>query len=76
MRYPTSEKLEIIRLVERSHLPIRRTLDKLGIPRAKRPIVGMTASRSTALRRLKTVLPNHHGLGTLFPIISVSASLT
>ena len=33
MRYPSSEKLEIIRLVERSHLPIKRTLDKLGIPR-------------------------------------------
>jgi transposase InsO family protein/transposase-like protein len=33
MRYPASEKLEIIRLVERSHLPARRTLDKLGIPR-------------------------------------------
>ena len=33
MRYPASEKLEIIRLVERSHLPAKRTLDKLGIPR-------------------------------------------
>ena len=33
MRYPASEKLEIIRLVERSHLPLKRTLDKLGIPR-------------------------------------------
>ena len=33
MRYPASEKLEIIRLVERSHLPVKRTLDKLGIPR-------------------------------------------
>jgi len=33
MRYPASEKLEIIRLVERSHLPVRRTLDKLGIAR-------------------------------------------
>jgi putative transposase len=32
MRYPASEKLEIIRLVEQSHLPVRRTLDKLGIP--------------------------------------------
>ena len=32
MRYPASEKLEIVRLVERSHLPVRRTLDKLGIP--------------------------------------------
>jgi putative transposase len=31
MRYPASEKLEIIRLVEQSHLPARRTLQKLGI---------------------------------------------
>jgi len=31
MRYPASEKLEIIRLVERSHLPARRTLETLGI---------------------------------------------
>ncbi len=30
MRYPASEKLEIIRLVEQSHLPARRTLEKLG----------------------------------------------
>ena len=30
MRYPASEKLEIIRLVEQSHLPVRRTLEKLG----------------------------------------------
>jgi putative transposase len=34
MRYPASEKLEIIRLVEQSRLPVKRTLDKLGIPRA------------------------------------------
>jgi transposase InsO family protein len=33
MRYPASEKLEIIRLVERSHLPAKRTLDMLGIPK-------------------------------------------
>ena len=33
MRYPLSEKLEIIRLVERSHLPAKRTLAQLGIPR-------------------------------------------
>jgi len=33
MRYPATEKLEIIRLVEQSHLPVKRTLDKLGIPR-------------------------------------------
>jgi putative transposase len=34
MRYPACEKLEIIRLVEQSHLPVKRTLEKLGIPRA------------------------------------------
>ena len=34
MRYPASEKLEIIRLVEQSHLPVGRTLQQLGIPRA------------------------------------------
>ena len=33
MRYPASEKLEIIRLVEQSHLPTKRTLEKLGIPK-------------------------------------------
>ena len=33
MRYPASEKLEIIRIVEQSHLAIKRTLDQLGIPR-------------------------------------------
>ncbi len=32
MRYPASEKLEIIRTVEASHLPVTRTLSKLGIP--------------------------------------------
>ena len=34
MRYPASEKAEIIRLVEQSPMPIKRTLEKLGIPRA------------------------------------------
>ena len=34
MRYPASEKLEIIRLVEQSHLPARKTLEKIGVSRA------------------------------------------
>lgn len=34
MRYPASEKAEIIALVEQSRLSAKRTLDKLGIPRA------------------------------------------
>ena len=33
MRYRAPEKLEIIRLVEQSHLGVRQTLDKLGIPK-------------------------------------------
>ncbi len=33
MRYPASEKPEIIRTVEGSHLPTKKTLDMLGIPR-------------------------------------------
>jgi len=34
MRYPAAEKLEIIRLVETSPLPVRRTLAQIGIPRS------------------------------------------
>ena len=34
MRYPACEKLEIIRLVEESSLPVRQTLEKIGISRA------------------------------------------
>lgn len=33
MKYPASEKLEIIRIVEQSHLPAKQTLDRLGIAR-------------------------------------------
>jgi transposase InsO family protein len=34
MRYPASEKIEIIRLVEQSHLSVRETLAKISIPQA------------------------------------------
>ena len=34
MRYPASEKTEIIRLVEQSSLPAKATLAQIGIPRA------------------------------------------
>jgi len=33
MRYAAEQKLEIIRLVENSHLGVKRTLDKLGVAR-------------------------------------------
>lgn len=34
MRYPASEKLEVIRLVEQSPLPTNQTIDRLGVPRS------------------------------------------
>ena len=34
MRYPASEKAEIIKIVEQSHLSARKTLEQIGIPRA------------------------------------------
>ena len=34
MRYSAAEKMEIIRLVEGSALPLKRTLEQLGIPRS------------------------------------------
>lgn len=34
MRYSASEKLEIIRTVETSPMPVRKTLDKIGIPKS------------------------------------------
>ena len=37
MRYPASEKLEIIRLVEQSHLGVGSTVDKLGIAKMRYP---------------------------------------
>lgn len=33
MSYPASEKLEIIRLVEGSHQPVKRTLEQIGVSR-------------------------------------------
>src|SRR6476660_3396543 len=34
MRYPAADKLKIIQLVEQSHLPVRRSLEQIGIPRS------------------------------------------
>ncbi len=47
MRFPAAEKLEIIRLVEQSHLPARRTLEMLGIRRS-RSIAGTSAIEPAA----------------------------
>ncbi len=34
MKYPASDKLEIIRLVEESHLGVKRTLEKIGVSKS------------------------------------------
>ena len=67
MRYPASEKLEIIRLVENSPLPVRRTLAKLGIPKStfyawldRYQIGGLDAleDRSPRPRRVSNRIPD------------------
>ena len=75
MRYPASEKLEIIRLVERSHLPVRRTLDKLGIP-ATTFTGGTIATGPSAKPALKTVPVVPAGSGTAYPTMSAARSWT
>ena len=72
MRLPASEKLEIIGLVEQSHLPARRTLQMLGIKR-RRSIAGMTGSDLVALKPSKTSRRSRIGFGTAFPTTSGSA---
>ena len=49
MRYSASEKAEIIRLVGQSALPVKRTLEKLSVPRATFYLYG-------PLSRCKTIL--------------------
>ena len=51
MRYPAAEKLEIIRLVEHSALPVRRTLEKIGIPRATFYLYGRLSRCKPILNR-------------------------
>jgi hypothetical protein len=77
MRYPASEKLEIIRTVEGSHLPTKKTLDMLGIPRTTfyRPLSAMkspagqrdmTATSRVGLMRWLTIRHGPGRFGTAF----------
>ena len=75
MRYPAAEKLEIIRLVERSHLPVRRILDKLGIP-ATTFYRWYDRYRPSAKPALKTVPVVPAGSGTVSPTMSAARSWT
>ena len=72
MRFPASEKLEIIGLVEQSHLPARRTLQMLGI-KPSTFYAGMTGSDLVALKLSKTSRRSRIGSGTAFPTTSGSA---
>ena len=70
MRLPGSEKLEIIRLVEQSHLPARRTLEMLGHPSHRRSIAGTIGIEPADLRRSKTSRRGRIASGTAFPTLS------
>jgi len=63
MRYPASEKLEIIRLVEDSHLSARLTLAKL-VSLARRSIAGMTDICSAVRLDCKINHPSQSTFGT------------
>jgi hypothetical protein len=67
MRYPASEKLEIIRVVEQSHLPVRRTLEKIGIARATF-YTGMISIDPAASKPLRITAPGLAGCGTVSPM--------
>ncbi len=76
MRYPASEKLEIIRLVEQSHLPVRATLDKLGVTR-RRSTGGTTLSSVAASRHWRIARPDQPGLEPVArPRFAIRSSLS
>jgi transposase-like protein len=75
MRYPASEKAEIIQLVELSHLPAKRTLDKLGIPRATF-YRWYDRYREAALRRWVTTVHDQIVSGTASRTMSAARSST
>lgn len=75
MRYPASEKLEIIRTVEASHLPVKRTLAMLGIPAA--PItIGLPAGPKVGSMPCLIGLPGPDQSGTASPVMFVMPLLS
>lgn len=62
MSHPASEKLEIIRLVEQSHLPVRRTCGRLLCP-VPHSIAGSTKTESAARMGWRTELFDPAGFG-------------
>ena len=70
MRYPASEKLEIIRLVERSHLPAKQTLDMLSVPRTTF-YRWYERYRFEGQDALQDKAPCRHAFGTGYPMMCV-----
>ena len=75
MRYPASEKLEIIQLVERSHLPAKQTLDMLDIPPTIAPpsIAGKRVFVLKDRMLCGTKRPCRVGFGIASPTLSETA---
>jgi hypothetical protein len=73
MRYPASEKAEIIDLVEGSHLPAKRTLDN-SASRVRRFIVGMTATLKVGSKRWLTAGPGRIAFGIVSQTTSAGRS--
>ena len=74
MRYPASEKLEIIRLVEQSHLPARRRCSRSGF-RDPRFIGGAIFIGPEGQRRWTIAARGLIGCGTASPMTSARGSL-
>ena len=66
MRYPAAGKLDIIRLLEQSRLPVRRTLDKPGILPA-RFYRGYDRDQSGGYEALKDRPPRPKQVGNRIP---------
>jgi hypothetical protein len=75
MRYPAAEKVEIIRLVEQSALPVRRTLGKIGIPRASF-YRWYDLYRTGGPEAMTTDLPGRTASGTAFQTPSANGSFS
>ena len=67
MRYPAAEKLEIIQLVEQSHLPVQRVLEQMA-SRDPRFIDGAIFIRLEGQRRWTIAALGLIGCGTASPI--------
>ena len=76
MRYPASEKLEIIRLVEQSHLPVKRTLEQARHPQGDLLPLVRSAIRAAGRRPSTTARRGRIASGTASRTLSASGSRT